>query len=82
MKEQRHQERHGDKGKQITHCRVTKAAGEGHSAPLSAGVVVGAVEVDVQVPVIRLLGSAAVVLGQTRGKFESDGSNEPEHTNS
>lgn len=48
-----------------TYCRVTEAAGEGHSTALSAGVVDGAVEVEIQVPVIRLLGSATVVLGQT-----------------
>lgn len=43
----------------MTHCGVFDTAGEGHSAALSAGVWLGAVEVDVQVPVVGPVGSTA-----------------------
>ena len=38
---------------------VFDAAGEGDPTPLPAGVVVGAVEVDIEVPVVGAMGSAA-----------------------
>lgn len=36
-----------------THSRVFNTTGEGNATPFPAGVGVGAVEIDVQVPVIR-----------------------------
>ena len=42
-----------------THCRVFDTAWERDSTALSAGVEVRAVEVDVQVPVIRSVSAAA-----------------------
>lgn len=46
-------------GHRMTHCRVFDAAGERDSTALSAGVELGAVEVDVQVPVVGPVSSTA-----------------------
>lgn len=57
----------------LTHRRVFDAAGEGNSTALPAGVEVSAVEVDVQVPVVGPVGSAAGPLAGRRQEGGREG---------
>lgn len=43
----------------MTHCRIFEAAGEGNATALPTGVQIRAVEVHVQVPVVRPVSSTA-----------------------
>ena len=45
-----------------THRRVRHAAGEGHPTLLAAVAGAAAIEIDVEVPVFRAIGTAALVL--------------------
>lgn len=51
-----------------TYCGVLGAAGEGNAALFPTGVSIGAVKVDVEVPVVRSKGAAALPLKRGDGK--------------
>ena len=54
----------------MTHCRIFEAAGKGDSAALPAGINVRAVEVNVEVPVVGPMSSAARPLIRQRQQAE------------